>query len=746
MAFIKPDSYITQLQQGKSLKPKVDTTVVADDNDPSAVGGLLALGASIVGATAIGRRIPAVRNYFKPTPKQTLQFSPNKTTTLGDSTTATGQASELITSPSKALVPAVVNKSKYSQVRDIPFTQGQGYKKQNPIVGSAAYDWTMEAPFEKAPAKDWIKWFQRGNSEHPVPTGPLAGVSRRVIPEELDEINLLKLDGNKPVGGYLKFAEDRNMPVDRETILKMITRAPINNVNVLRLRTRGAPENFFTEIADELKTSTIGYPGNVAIDNAITTLKRMASTTYNSSSRLGRASIEDVQKQFLEIGKNAPEAQQGPLRELFKKFNQRVGEYDKLGKNLDIADEANRFQKESNYFPKYKSQGTYALRGGENYTEDVIYFKGRVPNTRSGQLEYGGAGPHYMKNEIGFVRYDDLPNPKLGANARHARVSELQTDLHSPQFDKGSVKTDYFKNKVNTFNTNIQEDVLRKERAELFEKLEPFTEIGRGALTREQQQQVAKLTYQINQLDKQAVTSLSKGELPYGTTAGPLSRSFPDFAMKNILRDMAERNINALSIVPSSMNKAIKMPNVRQMGDELNYGLMNGKAIRKTADGKIKESSDLATNPKVLKRLAKQYGAKFEMFDMPKSNPNKEFKIIRKYSTNENSDYAQMVKEGRATYTRKVGDEYIFDDHIAAARTEREAEDLLEVILESNSDTSGRSFYTITRMIPSNPDNYVKVPTLIADNEVLKKFLLPMKAYMKTGGLVDKINIFKSLI
>ena len=148
--------------------------------------------------------------------------------------------------------------------------------------------------------------------------------------------------------------------------------------------------------------------------------------------------------------------------------------------------------------------------------------------------------------------------------------------------EEGARTKFYFKNKVNTFNTNIQEDVLRKERAELFEKqLEPFTEIGRGALTREQQQQVAKLTYQINQLDKQAVTSLSKGELPYGTTAGPLSRSFPDFVMKNILRDMAERNINALSIVPSSMNKAIKMPNVRQMGDELNYGLMNGKGYKK---------------------------------------------------------------------------------------------------------------------------------------------------------------------
>ena len=745
MSFIKPDSYITQLQQGKTPIPKKDTTVVSDDNDPSAVGGLLALGASIVGATAIGRRIPAVRNYFKPQVKKTLQFSPNKTTVLGDSTTATGQASELITSPSKALVPAVVNKSKYSQVRDIPFTQGQGYKKQNPIVGSAAYDWTMEAPFEKAPAKDWIRWFQRGNSEHPVPTGPLAGVSRRVIPEELDEINLLKLDGNKPVGGYLKFAEDRNMAVDRETILKMITRAPINNVNVLRLRTRGAPENFFTEIADDLRAATVGFPGNTAVEKATVGLTRLASTTYNSSRSLGRNTIDDVQKQFLDIGKNAPEAQQGPLRELFKKFNQKVGEYDKLGKKIEMADEANRFQKDPNYFPKYKSQGTYAMRGGENYTEDVVYFKGRVPNTKSGQFEYGGAGPHYIKNEIGFIRYDDLPNPKLGANARHVRVSELQTDLHSPQFDRGGARTNYFKNKVNTFNTNIQEDVLRRERTELFEKLEPFREIGRGSLTREQQQQVAKLTYQINQLDSQAVTSLSKGELPYGTTAGPLSRSFPDFAMKNILRDMAERNINALSIVPSSMNKAIKMPNVRQMGDELNYGLMNGKAIRRTADGKVKESSDLATNPKVLKRIAKQYGAKFEMFDMPKSNPLKEFKVIRKYSTKDNSDYAQMVKEGRATYTRKTGDEYIFDDHLGAARTEREAEDLLEVILDVSSD-SARSNYTITRMIPSNPDNYVKVPTLIADNEVLKKFLLPMKAYMKTGGLVDKVNIFKSLI
>jgi hypothetical protein len=42
--------------------------------------------------------------------------------------------------------------------------------------------------------------------------------------------------------------------------------------------------------------------------------------------------------------------------------------------------------------------------------------------------------PHYIDNEIGFIRYDDLPNPKLGAGKRHIRVSEVQSDLHSPQF------------------------------------------------------------------------------------------------------------------------------------------------------------------------------------------------------------------------------------------------------------------------------------------------------------------------
>ena len=129
MAFVPPNSFLEELKKGKSLDRTVDTTIVVDDKEPSVVGGLAALGATIVGATAIGRRIPAIRNYFKPTPKKTLQFKPNKTTATGDMPTATGQASELITT---APVPAILNKSKYyRRFSSIRLGDGGSIRKSN---------------------------------------------------------------------------------------------------------------------------------------------------------------------------------------------------------------------------------------------------------------------------------------------------------------------------------------------------------------------------------------------------------------------------------------------------------------------------------------------------------------------------------------------------------------------------------------------------------------------------------------
>ena len=188
------------------------------------------------------------------------------------------------------------------------------------------------------------------------------------------------------------------------------------------------------------------------------------------------------------------------------------------------------------------------------------------------------------------------------------------------------------------------------------------------------------------------------------------------------------------------MNKGIKMPSRSMIGDEINYGLMDGTTVMKSTSGAIKKTRSLATMVAPLKKIANQYGAKFEMFPMPKSNPNKRFKVIEEISTSDNSDYLRNIKDGRATYTYKDGNNYVFQNHIGASNTLDEAEELLKI---SSGD---RGKLRIIEMGPDEPRLYETVPTLIADDQVLKKFLLPMKAYMYQGGFVDNTNIFSSLL
>jgi hypothetical protein len=190
------------------------------------------------------------------------------------------------------------------------------------------------------------------------------------------------------------------------------------------------------------------------------------------------------------------------------------------------------------------------------------------------------------------------------------------------------------------------------------------------------------------------------------------------------------------------MNKGVKMPSISKTGDEINYGLMDGRALIKNKDGKFEKTKKFALMVEPLSRLAKQYGAKFEMFPMPKSNPEKPFKVIQVISSKDSTNYRRAVETGKAHYNKKIGDEYIFEDHVAAADTLEEAETLLN--MRKSEANSGKLI--IKELGPNNPDVYEMVPTLIADSATLKKFLLPMKAYMYEGGFVDQKNIFTSLL
>ena len=753
--FLNTNTFLEQIRKGSTPMTKDDTSIVVDDKSPSAVGGLAALGATALGTALIAKRIPGARNFFKtPKPSSNVTYTSNKTLSdsAGDNLTATGQSQELILSPSKSLVP-LDTRSKFGEVQNIPFTQGKGYKDTNPLVGSATFDRIKEAQFDSAPAEQWIKWLGKANNPQlKVNSGPLTGVSRRVTADELDELNMIKLgkDG-KPESGFLKIAMDEKIPVDRDTLLEMVNNSPINNLRTLRLGVRGNPTEEVIEITNDFKdvATKQGLQDNGNTSSILNSLRGMASRVDRQRKPLDASTINLVQNDLRELAAEAPDP--AAFANILVKFNRTTGNYNQYSKSLNVP-EGFRFRQDKrgigdNFYPAYKVQTGYALKAGENYTEDVIYYGRKIPNVSGGKFSNSAGDPHFIDNEIGFIRYDDLPNPKLGGNKRHLRVSEIQTDIHSEQFQADPIRrANYFKDKINPFNTDVSVSILKKQRDDLMEKAAPFREIGRGiaGLTRKQEQELANINYRISQIEKSAAGKLLGREKIEQTTAAPLSRSWSDYVAKSLLRTMAERNINAISIVPSSMNKGVKMPGVEmgKLGDELNYGLMDGSSVTKTSSGAIKKTSSLASSVAPLKRIANQYGAKFEMFPMPKSNPNKRFKVVEEITTKDSKSYLRNIKEGRATYTYKDGENYVYQNHVGASNTLDEAEELLKISkADVNPDT-----LRIIEMGADEPRLYDTVPTLIADDQVLKKFLLPMKAYMYQGGFVDKTNIFSSLL
>jgi hypothetical protein len=748
------DSFIDSIIKG-SLPPIKKSPVVVetpyDEKEPSALGGLAALGATIVGATALGKRIPGVRNYLKQMnkPAAKVDYLPNKP--VGDNIpTATGQATDLIIKP-VTTVPALstTGRSRFGEVIQNPLNFGNELKPGGRTFGSSAYDRALEANFDKAPAGKWIQWFKDANrGDLTYPGGPLQGISRKVSPEELSDLNLVNFDkSGQPISGFLKTAKDQGLEIDRESILTMIKQSPLANIKTLRLTAGKDPVSDFATIAaegDEIARATginLGEFPRVVSDNI--------RKTMNASAPITADDITMVQTSLREAASKAADADKSKFSNLLIKYNQAVGKYNA---SSTVPPKIRGQQDQDNFFPKNKAERNYHLDGGENFTEDVIYYDGPMPGISSSKFNYveGSPAPHYLKKskrEMLFARYDDLPNPKLGVNKRHIRVSEVQSDLHSPQFSSfQKTKDEYFKNKISPFNQDANITMLKNERKKLQDQLAPYLELGRGrmGLTRSQIQQANKLKYKIDQLDRSALGDIINKGFVDSTTGGPFSRSYNDLTVKSLLRTMAERDINAISIVPSSMNQNIKMFDIDKFGNEINYGLQNGKvAIKDKVTGETKKLNQYSSLNESLRKQAKQYGAKFEMFPMPKSNPLKPFKIIDEISTSNSSSYRMAVESDRAIYSRKIGNDYIFDNHVGAANTQAEAEKILKGY---SSAGGGQGNLVIKEMGPDDPANYEMVPTLIADSNVLKKFLLPQKAYMNTGGLVDTTNVFRSIL
>jgi hypothetical protein len=767
---VNPNKYIDSILKGSAAPvEKQPQVIVSDDESPSAIGGLVALGASVIGATALGRRIPAIRNLFTRDPvpatiKPIIEVS--KPTVTGNLPTATGQASELITQSRALTIP----KSKYNEVADIPFTQGKGYNPlgENALIGHASYDRLLEAPFEKAPAKEWIKWLSNADSgQLRVTGGPLAGVSRQVQKEELADLNLLNMRGKEVEGGFLKLADEEGLEIDRNTLLNFVRNSPLNKIKSITKFAPGSAVEDFSGLVNQLKPieKTLESLGTGASQEAIDSFA-LIRNNLNDFTRKGITSreglpqqdLQEMQRAIVQLGTDNPELSEQTGKFLVN-FNRITGTYNNRVNGLDTSNIKN-IQIKDTGLPKHKQalSGQYDILGGENFTEKVYVFDGKIPNVLDDSFQFVGVDGHYgirPNKELFFIRYDDLPNLKLGG--RHLRVSEAQSDLHEAATSSNPEKRErFFKNRINPFNTSGALDIYKKQMNEIKDKIRPFLEVGRGsaAFTKQQVQDLNRYNYELKQLEKSALRSIiNKGGIE-STTYAPLAGSYNDYMIKDLLRTMAKRNINHISIVPAAMNQNVKAFTPTKLGNEINYGLMKGNKMipetklnkatgKQEKTGKFIETSKYSVLNESLNKIAKEYGAKFELQPMPKSNPNKEYKVVQIFNSDRNENYAKAVRAGRAHYTAKRGNSYFYEDHLAAADTEEQANLILKAFSQRGTEAG---VLKIDRLSPDSPKNYEMVPTLTATNDVLKKFMLPFKAYMYEGGFVDKTNIFKSIL
>jgi len=784
--------------EGGTPSNTVDTRIAVPEENAvaSETKGLMALGATLAGATVVGSRFKAIRNLFKTPPITKVPPAPimNKPAMATETIpTATGQASELI-STSRQLVPS---KSRMGEVEGIPFTQGKGYQGELPVVGSSTYDRIMEAPFDIADAKQWTDFLLKGTSGGlKVSTGPLTGVSRQVKMEELADLNMLTIGKDGKMGGFLKIAEDTKIPVDRSTLLNLVKNSPINNIKEVRFT---SPGDITSDIAklkaasdDIVEKFKQRYAGK-ELDESFETIKDNMNSIRNklddvindSEIMIGQGKaipvekISSIQDSIRSIVNKDP-GYAPEMSNLLVNLNKITGRYN----NASAAMNPNAIFKSGpikfnpaggrstfNSLPQYRNFGNadYNLLAGENFTEKAFVYDAKIPNTTRDSFSYVKGKPHYFSNkELFFARYDDLPNPMLGGK-RHLRVSEVQSDLHAAATSSiPGVREEFFKKKINVFNQQQGPyELYRKERNKLVAQKEQYR-IGRGYLTPAQESDLRKINFKIQELDRTAIGQIAResGQLS-STSYGPLAGSYNDYVVKNLLREMSQRKINAISVVPSSMNQNLKGTFSRdKFGNEANYGLMSGRplvpekikikdeympditgmtaeqrrGVRKvpaeyqTTGRMIESKNKFSSLNESLNRIAKQYGAEFKPTPMPKSNPYKTFKIIeeRKFDDTLN---------GRKHYNKKIGDNYIYEDHLAAFETEAEARAALRVFQNRAGDK-----VKVQEISPESPKNYETVMTLIAPDDVLKKFALPFKAYMFEGGFVDKTNIFKSII
>ena len=750
-----------------------------DSSGLGIVGGLGVLGATGAGIYALAkRRLPGAKIIDDIVTKKAPELPVSRTTDIpGDPV-----AEILNVVPTKVQRATEVAPSQYQQYID-QFKQIRDVSKTKPLTvggkkerfGSALYDYLAQHPANKPlPADQWIKEFSNFNrlSSYEIPV-PGAKIRASITKEELFDTNIAQFDKEgKVVGGFLRLAQENNLPVSKLDLMQMVEKSPAVNTVIRRFKYQnpekikadvneyiGTELRLYDDISKKLDEYYAGLPAKEqsrtkdligSVKNGIMDLKsesqgvkarvenaleggllpeRLAKDYFTSiketgSSQIGIGRVRDFIKRELNID---PNIIIGPdhLTPLANKGRA-------IARNMQT-------QINQGLTPRYGEQFSYRIQGAEDYYEDVAYIKkipfdkDVKPGTLSAQKHYEEVAGETFKNQIYHNRYgkrslEGNPNKKVFA------IDEIQSDIQAVAFPADPTRTKV----INPFNSEQEFNQANVALNNIKDKMKAITSKG-AAITDKDKVEFRKLSSNFEELRKKTMNASNvakikdrygrDGDVPYLPFFD--RSSYGDHALKQTLKTAAENNVEWVVVNPVERLHALRnlsssgdKPFYGKLGDWEFYGDAGGKAGRLGVSAKSDRAGEIKlTNPKQfaiipdrMRDLARQYNSEAKTINVSLSDPEKPFKVIEKLNLDEKSAKALGVPK------------QLQQQHIAAFKTKEEA-----VAWQSITGKRGE----IVKMEANDPNLYY--PAFgIKVTDTMKG--TPFKLYKKEGGLV--VNIF----
>jgi hypothetical protein len=691
-----------------SSVPKVKSDYT-EPYDPSLARGLA--GIAITGAGAFALRNPIGRALSKivklRTPKAPVSRNTAPVTdevdevlSIAPTKVERGKALVKVSDAEKIRQEAIVRSN---ELKKIAYAKPLSRGGKTNRIGSSLWDYIARHPIAGArKPSEWIKDFKStGPGSFKTGNPEFKNISQAVKKDELWDSNIAQFDkdGNL-VGGFLKVAQDKNIPLTKMDLLYIVEKSPVNNLMTRKLRMN-------TQIVDEAEDA----------------IKQMNNELYKIRDQAGAISLRgktDAESMALANLVKDTTATTKSLNKIGARLNNklRVVESDDVDdfQNILSAD----IQAMKNIAENARNAGIFVNM--DDITRIANFAKGKeteigrkigLMKTQGFTPRYGSYNEYQVYHVRGSVRSGGTnPNQKV------MMIDEIQSD-----YAQKLRNTDPTRMKVkNAFGSEIEFFSSNRKLEKIVNDMKMIARKGVNT-TSDDMFRFNKLKNDFNELKRNSLnlSNITKQEAGEGIPFLPLygKENWGTHALKNTIKNAADEGVDWVAIAPVERLHHAKRS--RYLGDIEFYGTRTGKAGFKNykVNSKARGDSEIlvatdpnkkATLPSAMDKLAREYNSEVGTIQIAKSDPKKPFKIVTNVGTNKKFG---LPKDSEGT------------EHVVAFRTADEAKVYQE-----------RYGGDVVEILEGDPRLYFEAYAIKVNPEMATK---PFKAY-NTGGLV--VDIF----